>query len=100
MIPRKISRDALRVFESAARHLSFTKAGAELNMTQGAVSQRIKHLESSLGATLFRRLPRALALSPDADMPRACKIVGGVSLFTWFAVLYCGRMLPYLGTGN
>jgi hypothetical protein len=28
------------------------------------------------------------------------KVVGAVSLFAWFAVLYCGRMLPYLGTGN
>jgi LysR family glycine cleavage system transcriptional activator len=65
MIPRKISLDALRVFESAARHLSFTKAAAELRMTQGAVSQRIKALESILGAALFRRLTRALELSAE-----------------------------------
>ena len=63
MIPRKISLDALRVFESAARHLSFTKAAAELHMTQGAISQRIKALESTLNTALFRRLPRALELS-------------------------------------
>ena len=42
----------------------------------------------------------ALALAPDAETPRALKIVGALSLFSWFAVLYCGRMLPYLGTGN
>jgi hypothetical protein len=42
----------------------------------------------------------ALAMSPDADMPARMKVVGAVSLFSWFAVLYCGRMLPYLGTGN
>ena len=42
----------------------------------------------------------ALALAPDADMPRTLKLVGGLSLFSWFAVLYCGRMLPYLGSGN
>ena len=42
----------------------------------------------------------ALAMDPDADTPRRMKIVGAVSLFSWFAVLYCGRMLPYLGTGN
>lgn len=42
----------------------------------------------------------ALALAPDAEMPRVLKVVGAVSLFSWFAVLYCGRMLPYLGTGN
>ena len=42
----------------------------------------------------------ALAMEPDADTPRAMKVVGACSLFSWFAVLYCGRMLPYLGTGN
>jgi LysR family glycine cleavage system transcriptional activator len=67
VIPRKISLDALRVFESAARNLSFTKAAAELSMTQGAVSQRIKTLESNLGATLFRRLTRALELSCEGQ---------------------------------
>jgi LysR family glycine cleavage system transcriptional activator len=67
LIPRKISLDALRVFESAARHLSFTKAAAELRMTQGAVSQRIKSVEASLGSTLFRRLTRALELSSEGQ---------------------------------
>ena len=42
----------------------------------------------------------ALALSPDADMPLSLRMVGALSLVSWFAVLYCGRMLPYLGTGN
>jgi hypothetical protein len=42
----------------------------------------------------------ALAMSPDADTPAGMKVAGAVSLFAWFAVLYCGRMLPYLGTGN
>jgi len=42
----------------------------------------------------------ALAMSPDADTPAAMKVVGALSLLSWFAVLYCGRMLPYLGTGN
>ena len=42
----------------------------------------------------------ALALAPDADMPLGLRVVGALSLFTWFAVLYCGRMLPYLGSGN
>ena len=42
----------------------------------------------------------ALALNPDADTPRVLKIADGVSLVTWFAVLYCGRMLPCLATGN
>jgi len=42
----------------------------------------------------------ALTMEPDADTPTAMKVVGACSLFSWFAVLYCGRMLPYLGTGN
>lgn len=42
----------------------------------------------------------ALAMDPDADTSTGMKLVGALSLFSWFAVLYCGRMLPYLGTGN
>ena len=42
----------------------------------------------------------ALAMSPDDDTPTGMKVVGALSLFCWFAALYCGRMLPYLGTGN
>ena len=54
---------AVRVFEAAARHLSFTKAAAELGMTQAAVSYQIKQLEDRVGSALFRRLPRRLALT-------------------------------------
>ncbi|MEP3944743.1 LysR family transcriptional regulator [Ascidiaceihabitans sp.] len=53
----------LRAFEAAARHLSFTAAAAELNMTQSAVSQQIKSLETHLGQPLFYRRPRALELT-------------------------------------
>ena len=42
----------------------------------------------------------ALAMDPNADTSSGMKLVGALSLFSWFAVLYCGRMLPYLGTGN
>ena len=57
---------------------------------------------AGLNAMFFetRLSQRALALGPDADTPLAMKVVGGLSLVSWFAVLYCGRMLPYLGTGN
>ena len=59
-------------------------------------------LLAGLNAAFFEtRLSRtALALPADADMPNSLRLVGAVSLFSWFAVLYCGRMLPYLGTGN
>ena len=54
---------AIRVFEAAARLLSFTRAAAELGMTQAAVSYQIKLLEERLGSPLFLRQPRALALT-------------------------------------
>jgi LysR family glycine cleavage system transcriptional activator len=55
--------NALRAFEAAGRHLSFTRAAAELNVTQAAVSHQIKALEERLGISLFRRLNRALLLT-------------------------------------
>ena len=55
--------NALRAFESAGRHLSFTKAAAELNVTPAAVSHQVKALEAQLGVRLFRRLTRALRLT-------------------------------------
>src|SRR5262252_10270104 len=55
--------DLLVGFEAAARHLSFTKAGEELFLTQSAVSRQIKELEDQLGVALFQRRHRALALT-------------------------------------
>jgi DNA-binding transcriptional LysR family regulator len=57
------SLDLLTGFEAAARHLSFTKAGAELFLTQSAVSRQIKELEDQLGVALFHRRHRALVLT-------------------------------------
>lgn len=57
--------NALRAFEVSARHLSFTKAGQELFVTQAAVSHHVKSLEDRLGAKLFRRLPSGLALTDE-----------------------------------
>src|SRR4026209_1306987 len=57
------SLDLLLGFESATRHLSFTKAGEELYLTQSAVSRQIKDLEDQLGVVLFQRRHRALALT-------------------------------------
>jgi LysR family transcriptional regulator, glycine cleavage system transcriptional activator len=58
--------NALRAFEAAARHLSFKNAARELHVTPGAVSHQVKLLEEHLGMTLFRRLTRALELTPQA----------------------------------
>jgi LysR family glycine cleavage system transcriptional activator len=55
----------LRVFEAAARRLSFTAAADELAVTQAAVSHQIKALEDDLGVRLFHRAPRGLALTEE-----------------------------------
>ena len=59
--------NALRVFDAAARHLSFTKAADELAVTPAAVGQQIRALEDTLGVVLFRRLTRNLELTPEAE---------------------------------
>jgi LysR family glycine cleavage system transcriptional activator len=61
--------NALRVFEAAARHLSFKEAASELSITQAAVSHQIKSLEEYLGVELFRRAGRGVQLTEAA---RAC----------------------------
>jgi LysR family glycine cleavage system transcriptional activator len=58
---------ALRAFEAAARHLSFTRAAGELHVTQTAISHQIRALEDLLGVKLFRRLPRGLVLTEEAQ---------------------------------
>ncbi|WP_045460296.1 LysR family transcriptional regulator [Caballeronia cordobensis] len=57
--------NALRAFEASARHLSFTRAAQELNVTQAAVSQQVRALEERLGTPLFRRLPRGLNVTDE-----------------------------------
>ena len=57
--------NALRAFETAARHMSFTRAAEELSVTQGAVSRHIKGLEEHLELALFRRRHRMLELTED-----------------------------------
>jgi len=63
-MPRRLPPlNALRAFEAAARHLSFTKAAAELHVTQAAVSHQVKALEDYLQTPLFRRQNRAILLT-------------------------------------
>lgn len=64
MADRLPSLNAMRAFEAAARHLSFSRAADELNVTKAAVSHQVKALEDELGLPLFRRLNRALLLTP------------------------------------
>lgn len=58
--------NALKAFESAARHLSLKRAAQELSVTPAAISHQVKALEDYLGVQLFRRLNRALELTPAA----------------------------------
>lgn len=66
MTARLPSLNGLRAFEAAARHLSFTLAASELNVTQTAISHQIRRLEEELGIRLFIRQNRALTLTPEA----------------------------------
>ena len=67
-MPRKLPPlNALRAFEAAARHLSFTRAAEELHVTQAAVSHQVKSLEDYLGIKLFRRFNRSLLLTDEGQ---------------------------------
>ncbi|MBT5780974.1 MAG: transcriptional regulator GcvA [Rhodospirillaceae bacterium] len=73
--------NAVRAFEAAARHLSFTHAADELNVTQAAISHQIKTLEQWLGLPLFRRLNRAVSLTEEgaAYLPAASQALDGLA---------------------
>jgi LysR family glycine cleavage system transcriptional activator len=62
------SLKALAAFESAARHLSLTKAASELNVTPGAISKQVRALEDDIGSPLFVRRHRALELTREGEM--------------------------------
>lgn len=61
-LPR-LSLDLLREFHAAARHLSFTRAAQELNITQPAISRGVRTLEDQIGTPLFHRVNRSLQLT-------------------------------------
>lgn len=67
MIRPYLPLNGLRAFEAAARHLSFTRAAIELCVTPAALGHQVKALEERLGAPLFARLPRGLALTDEGQ---------------------------------
>jgi LysR family transcriptional regulator, glycine cleavage system transcriptional activator len=75
---RQVPLNALRAFDAAARHMSFTKAGEELGMTQTAISYQIKLLEDVLGEPLFLRRPRQVSLTDAGEKlaPRISEAFG------------------------
>ncbi len=60
---RDLQLNALRAFEAAGRHLSFTRAAEELSVTHAAISHHVKALEDALGTALFERRHRRVALT-------------------------------------
>src|SRR5499425_2889893 len=63
-MPRRLPQlNALKAFEAAARHVSFTRAAEELCVTQGAVSHQVKALEAELGIKLFNRERQRLIIT-------------------------------------
>lgn len=99
---------------SAKRFVPWAMAGFAVNLVTGLIffiSQPQQYatnlamwfkvlflVTAGINAMLFETSysARLLALPPDADMPLSAKVIGAVSLVSWFAVLYFGRMLPYL----
>lgn len=75
------SLNALKAFDAAARHLSFTHAAQELNVTQGAVSRQIKLLEDQLNVILFHRQHKKLKLS-DQGRVLVSPLANGFKLIT------------------
>ena len=73
-----------RAFEAAARHLSFTAAGDEIGLTQSAVSQQVKALETQLRVALFTRHARGLSLTDDGRklLPQVGSALGMLSAAT------------------
>ncbi len=90
------SLDLLTGFEAAARHLSFTKAGEELFLTQSAVSRQIKELEEQLGVPLFQRRHRALALTEAGQQfyAAAAQVITTMRTATERLRIQAGRKRP------
>lgn len=83
--------NALRVFDAAARSLSFTRAADELAVTPAAVGQQIRALEETLGVILFRRTTKGLELTPEAEASLSALRSGFLALEECVAVLQEGQ---------
>lgn len=84
-----------RTFESAARHLSFTKAAEELHVTPSAVSQQIKTLEAWLGCRLFHRRQNLLQLTDDG-LAMCSRVREGLDCFAAAVAATCHDTAPAL----
>ena len=77
---------SLQAFEAAGRHLSFTEAAIELNVTPGAISQQIRMLEENLDSKLFKRMNRVVVLTEEGLLILPL-ISGGFAQFNEAVVL-------------
>ncbi|MFP8968381.1 LysR substrate-binding domain-containing protein [Pokkaliibacter sp. CJK22405] len=86
------SLTALQCFESAARHLSFTRAAEELHLTQSAVSKQVAQLEDMLSQPLFARVRRRLHLTPAGALylTEVDKILNQVDISSRYILTYGG----------
>ena len=64
---KNVTLRQLRVFAEVARHLSFSRAAAELHLTPPAVTMQVKELESNIGLPLFDRQGRQIALTTAGE---------------------------------
>ena len=101
---RALPLTALRTFEAAARHGSFTRAAEELHVTQGAVSRQVQALERRIGLVLFERSGRHLALSNEgrllahATTDALERLGAAIATLTRSAGILTVSMLPSLAT--
>lgn len=84
---------AMQCFEASARHLSFTRAAAELSLTQSAVSKQVAQLESVLEHPLFRRVRKRLQVTPEGSLylTEVRKILAQVEMSTRYMQSYGGQ---------
>lgn len=87
------STTAMLCFEAAARHMSFTRAADELNLTQSAVSKQVAHLETTLQHKLFRRVRRSLLLTPEGAifLSDVRKVLTQIEMSTHAVMTYSGN---------
>ena len=79
-VARSPSLLALRAFEAAARHLSFTEAARKLHVSQAVISRHVRGLEKEVGQELFRRLHRAVELAARSRQLAAALAAGFLCL--------------------
>lgn len=83
---------AMKCFETAARHLSFTRAAEELSLTQSAVSKQVAQLETLLEHPLFRRVRKRLQVTPEGSLylTEVRKVLAQVEMSTRYMQSYGG----------